>query len=164
MENSIQNEIIKLLTEDARYTPNQIAAMLGIEEKQVKDAVKQLEESGVIVKYSAIINSENLNLNVVQALIEVKVTPKKLRGFDAVAEEINAFSEVSSLYLMSGGFDIAIFVEGKTLGDISRFVSEKLSTIDGVLSTATHFILKKYKVEGQVTVKSEGAERQLIHA
>ena len=164
MENAIQNEIIKLLTEDARYTPNQIAAMLGIEESQAKDAIKQLEESGVIVKYSAIINSENLNLNVVQALIEVKVTPKKLRGFDAVAEEINAFSEVSSLYLMSGGFDIAIFVEGKTLGDISRFVSEKLSTIDGVLSTATHFILKKYKVEGQVTVKSEGAERQLIHA
>jgi len=164
MENAIQNEIIKLLTEDARYTPNQIAAMLGIEESQAKDAIKQLEESGVIVKYSAIINSENLNLNVVQALIEVKVTPKKLRGFDAVAEEINAFSEVSSLYLMSGGFDIAIFVEGKTLGDISRFVSEKLSTIDGVLSTATHFILKKYKVEGQVTVKSEGAERQLVHA
>ena len=164
MENKLQLELIKLLSEDARYTVAQLSAMTGVSESEVASNIKDLEEKGVIVKYSAIINAENLGETVVQALKEEKVTPKKLRGFDAVAEEINSFNEVKSLYLMSGGFDIAIFVDGKTLADISRFVSEKLSTIDGVLSTATHFILKKYKVEGQVTVKSEGAERQLIHA
>ena len=164
MENKLQLEIIKLLTEDARYTTKQLSAMVGVSEDEVKSAIAQLEDSGVIVKYSAIVNTEKLNLNTVQALIEVKVTPQKLRGFDAVAEQIDNFSEVQSLYLMSGGFDIAVMVEGKTLTDISRFVAEKLSTVDGVISTATHFILKKYKIEGQVTQKTEGAERQLIHA
>lgn len=160
--NKLQSELLKLLTEDARYTPCQLSAMTGASEEEVVSAIAELENQGVIVKYSAIVNNEGFN--VVQALIEVRVTPKKLRGFDAVAEELDNFPEVKSLYLMSGGFDIAIFVEGKTLTDISRFVSEKLSTIDGVLSTATHFILKKYKIEGQVTVKSDGAERQIIHA
>lgn len=161
---ALRKKLIKLLEEDARYNYRQLAAMTGATEQEVAAAVRELEENGVIVKYSAIVNSESLNQNIVQALIEVRVTPKKLRGFDAVAEEINNYPEVRSLYLMSGGFDIAIFVDGKTLADISRFVSEKLSTIDGVLSTATHFILKKYKIEGQITVKTEGAERQIIHA
>jgi len=161
---ALKKKLLNLLEEDARYSHKQLAAMTGADEEAVAIAVRELEENGVIVKYSAIINSESLNQNIVQALIEVRVTPKKLRGFDAVAEEINNYPEVRSLYLMSGGFDIAIFVEGKTLADISRFVSEKLSVIDGVLSTATHFILKKYKIEGQITVKSEGAERQIIHA
>lgn len=164
MENKLQLELIKLLTEDARYTVSQLSSMTGAKEEEVLGAIAQLEDSGVIVKYSAIINTEKLNINTVQALIEVKVTPQKLRGFDAVAEQIDSFSEVQSLYLMSGGFDIAVMVEGKTLTDISKFVAEKLSTVDGVISTATHFILKKYKIEGQVTQKTEGAERQLIHA
>ena len=140
----LSKKLIKLLEEDARYTHRQLAAMTGATEEEVASAVRELEEKGTIVKYSAIVNSESLNQNIVQALIEVRVTPKKLRGFDAAAEEIINFPEVRSLYLMSGGFDIAIFVDGKTLADISRFVSEKLSAIDGVLSTATHFILKKY--------------------
>lgn len=160
--NNLQSELLKLLSEDARYSAKQLASMTGKTEAEVLSAIKELEDAGVIVKYSAIVNSESFN--VVEALIEVRVTPKKLRGFDAVAEELDNFPEVKSLYLMSGGFDIAIFVEGKTLADVSRFVSEKLSTIDGVLSTATHFILKKYKIEGQVTVKADGAERQIVHA
>ncbi len=160
--NNLQSELLKLLTEDARYSVKQLSSMTGSSESAVQAAIKELEDTGVIVKYSAIVNNESFN--VVQALIEVRVTPKKLRGFDAVAEELDNFPEVKSLYLMSGGFDIAIFVEGKSLADISRFVSEKLSTIDGVLSTATHFILKKYKIEGQVTVKTDGAERQIVHA
>ena len=144
----LKNEIIKLLDENARYTNKQLAALTGVTEQQATDAVRQLEADGVIVKYSAIINTEAMDdiHKKVNALIEVKVAPQKLKGFDSYAEEIYNFSEVKSLYLMSGGFDIAIFVDGKTLADISRFVSEKLSTIDGVLSTATHFILKKVMV------------------
>ena len=160
----LQNKLISLLTENARYTIKQLSAMTGEDEKTVEKAVKEMEEKGIIVKYAAIIDGEKINENIVQALIEVKVTPQKLRGFDAFAEQITSFEEVKSLYLMSGGFDIAIFIEAKTLAGISRFVSEKLSTVEGVLSTATHFILKKYKIEGQSTVKNDGKDRQIIHA
>ena len=159
----IQAKLIKLLKEDARYTAEELAAMVGESEENVKRELRALEESGVIVKYTAITNSELENAGVVEALIEVKVTPKRLKGFDEIAEEINRFREVRSLYLMSGGYDIAIFVEGKTLTDVARFVSEKLSALEGVLSTATHFILKKYKIEGLITNRPT-AERQLIHA
>lgn len=112
MEN-LQAALIRLLEEDARYTVLELAAMTGASAEEVKAEVRRLESDGVIVKYSAIVNSERLNVNTVQALIEVRVTPKKLRGFDAVAEELNNYPEVKSLYLMSGGFDIAIFVEAK---------------------------------------------------
>ena len=100
----------------------------------------------------------------VQALIEVKVSPQKLKGFDSYAEEIYSFKEVSSLYLMSGVFDLAVFVEGKDITDIARFVSERLSVIDGITSVQTHFILKRYKIEGQITKVSDERERQLIQA
>ena len=160
----LKNKLISLLTENARYTLKQLSSMTGADEKTVEKAIKEMEDSGVIVKYSAIIDGEKLSDNIVQALIEVKVTPQKLRGFDAFAEQITSFDEVKSLYLMSGGFDIAIFIEANTLAGVSRFVSEKLSTVEGVLSTATHFILKKYKIEGQPTVKNDGEGRQIIHA
>ncbi len=159
----LQAKLIRLLKEDARYTAEELAAMVGESAETVKAEIRALEDDGVIVKYTAITNSEIENENLVEALIEVRVTPKRLKGFDAIAEEINRFKEVRSLYLMSGGYDIAIFVEGKTLTDVARFVSEKLSGLEGVLSTATHFILKKYKIEGQITYKPT-AERQLIHA
>lgn len=159
----LQAKLIRLLKEDARYTAEELAAMVGESAETVKAEIRALEDDGVIVKYTAITNSEIENENLVEALIEVRVTPKRLKGFDAIAEEINRFKEVRSLYLMSGGDDIAIFVEGKTLTDVARFVSEKLSGLEGVLSTATHFILKKYKIEGQITYKPT-AERQLIHA
>ena len=159
----LQAKLIRLLKEDARYTAEELAAMVGESAEKVKAEIRALEDDGVIVKYTAITNSEIENENLVEALIEVRVTPKRLKGFDAIAEEINRFKEVRSLYLMSGGYDIAIFVEGKTLTDVARFVSEKLSGLEGVLSTATHFILKKYKIEGQITYKPT-AERQLIHA
>ena len=159
----LQAKLIRLLKEDARYTAEELAAMVGESAETVKAEIRALEDDGVIVKYTAITNSEIENENLVEALIEVRVTPKRLKGFDAIAEEINRFKEVRSLYLMSGGDDIPIFVEGKTLTDVARFVSEKLSGLEGVLSTATHFILKKYKIEGQITYKPT-AERQLIHA
>ncbi len=159
----IQEKLIRLLKDDARYTAKELAAMLGESEETVSREIAALENEGVIVKYTAITNSEKITADLVEALIEVRVTPKRLKGFDAIAEEIDRFEEVRSLYLMSGGYDIAVFVEGKTLTDVARFVSEKLSALEGVLSTATHFILKKYKIEGQITYKTDTG-RQLIHA
>lgn len=160
----IKNDVLKLLSENARYTFKEIAMMLDVGEKSVEDAVSSLERDGVIVKYSAILNTETLAENTVQALIEVKVAPQKLKGFDSYAEEIYSFPEVVSLYLMSGGFDLAVFVEGKRLTDIAKFVAEKLSIIDGITSVATHFILKKYKIEGTITKQSEESKRQIIQA
>ena len=159
-----KNDLIALLKENARYTYTEMALMLSSDEKTVKDAVTSLENDGVIVKYSAILNTEVMAKNNVQALIEVKVAPQKLKGFDAYAEEIYSFPEVTSLYLMSGGFDLAVFVEGEHLTDIARFVAEKLSVIDGIIGVATHFILKKYKIEGVVAKQNEESKRQIVQA
>lgn len=150
-----QTEILKILQEDGRCTPAKIAVMLGKTEAEVAAAVRGMEEKGIIVKYTAIVNGERMAEETVQALIEVRVSPQKASGFDAIAEEIYRFDEVKSCYLMSGGYDLAVFIEGKTLRDVARFVSERLSTLDDVLSTATHFILKKYKIEGTITDKED---------
>lgn len=160
----IKNSIIKLLTENARYTYKQMADMLGRTEEEIKQLVSELESEGVIVKYSAILNTEVMTERAVQALIEVKVAPQKLSGFDAYAEQIYKFKEVNSLYLMSGGFDLAIFVEGRDITDIAKFVAEKLSVIDGIVAVQTHFILKKYKIEGQVTKPTQEISRQIYGA
>lgn len=164
--NKLKSELISFLSDDARYSSEQLSFMTGASVKDVEKAVSELEKDGVIVKYSAIVNTEAMaELNKkVQALIEVKVAPQKLKGFDSYAEEIYNFSEVQSLYLMSGGFDLAVFVEGKDITDIARFVSEKLSVIDGINSVQTHFILKKYKIEGHVAKPSDESKRQIIQA
>ncbi len=162
MEN-LKKQIIKLLTEDARYTYLQMAKMLGEKEEIIERAVKELEKDGVIVKYSAIINAEALNEEKVQALVEVKVALQR-NVFDKYAEEICSFSEVTGLYLMSGGFDLAVFVEGRSITDIARFISEKLSVIDGIVSVQTQFILKRFKIEGQNTKPSGKGDRQVIQA
>ncbi len=163
MEN-LKKELINLLVENARYTVKELSAIVQADESLVETAIKELQDDGIIVKYSAIVNTEALSSTKVQALIEVKVAPQKLNGFDSYAEEIYNFTEVQSLYLMSGGFDLAVFVEGNTLGDISKFIAEKLSVIDGITSVQTHFILKKYKVEGQITRRTEESKRQILHA
>ena len=160
----LKNKLIELLTENARYTYAQLGAMIGCDERAIENAVKELQAEGVIVKYSAIINTEAMENKRVEALIEVKVAPQKLNGFDSYAEEIYSFKEVKSLYLMSGGFDLAVFVEGDDITDIAKFVAERLSVIDGIVSVQTHFILKKYKIEGQVTKPTDKRERQLIQA
>ena len=151
----LESDILKSLQEDCRCAPAKIAVMRGKKEEEIVSAVRSLEERGVIVKYTAIVNGEQLDEEAVQALIEVRVSPQKASGFDAIAEEIYRFDEVKSCYLMSGGYDLAVFIEGKTLRDVARFVSERLSTIDDVLSTATHFILKKYKIEGTIADKED---------
>ncbi len=158
----LQSLLINYLSENARYTNVQLAAMTGESEEKVASAISELEKNGTILKYSAIVNSEKIEGTSVEALIEVKVKPQKLKGFDAFAEELSSFKEVQSLYLMSGGFDLAVFIKGKTLNEVARFVSEKLAVVDGVIGCATHFILKKYKVEGQMAVPLEGRERLLV--
>jgi len=163
MEN-LKKNLVKLLGENARYTFSQLSKMTGEPEDKVKSAVEELESDGVIVKYAAIINTEKSSDKKVQALIEVKVAPQKLNGFDSYAEQIYNFPEVTSLYLMSGGFDLAVFAEGESLADIAKFISAKLSVIDGIVGVQTHFILKKYKIEGQITCVKEESKRQIIHA
>lgn len=159
----LKKDLIKLLGENAKYSYKQMASMLGVLEVDVEKAVKEMEKDGVILKYAAIFDTESIE-DSVEALIEVKVAPQKLNGFDSYAETIYQFPEVKSLYLMSGGFDLAIFVEGKNLTDLSKFVAEKLSVIDGITAVQTHFVLKKYKVEGQITGKPQERKRQIIGA
>ena len=160
----LERDILNILTEDARISHKKIAAMLSVSEQEVSQAVTELEKQGVLVKYTAIINSEKADDVLVEALIEVKVTPKKKEGFDGIAKQIASFPEVKAVYLMSGAYDLAVFVEDKTLQQVSRFVSERISTFDGVLSTATHFILKKYKIEGVLTEKDDEDRRISIQA
>ena len=157
----LESDILKILEEDCRYSAAKIAVMLGKTEQEICAAIESMEERGVIDKYTAIVNGERLSDETVQALIEVRVTPQKTNGFDAIAEEIYRFDEVKSCYLMSGGFDLAVFIEGKSLREVARFVTERLSTIDDILSTATHFILKKYKIEGTVADREDAANMRL---
>ena len=121
-----------------------------------------MEKSGVIAKYTVLVNEDKLGDDGVQALIEVKVSPQFSHGFDSIAEDIYQFDEVKSVYLMSGAYDLAVFIEGKTLREVAGFVSEKLSVMDKVLSTATHFILKKYKSEG-VVLQDEKQKRLAVN-
>ena len=158
----LERDILNILTEDARISAKKIAAMLSVDEEQVKSCIAEMEKSGLLVKYTAIVNSEKTEDTLVEALIEVKVTPKKKEGFDGIAKQIASFPEVKAVYLMSGAYDLAVFIEDKTLQQVSRFVSERISTFDGVLSTATHFILKKYKIEGTLTEKEDVDYRQII--
>ena len=159
---TIEKEILDVLKEDARIPASKIAAMLSVDEAQVKACIADMEKSGVLVKYTAIVNSEKADDAIVEALIEVKVTPKKKEGFDGIAKQIASFPEVKAVYLMSGAYDLAVLIEDKTLQQVSRFVSERISTFDGVISTATHFILKKYKIEGTLTEKEDVDYRQII--
>lgn len=159
---SLEKDILAILEADSRTPMDRLGAMLGISAERAKEEVKKLEDKGLIVKYTAIINSDEADENRVEALIEVKVTPQKGEGFDAIAREIAEHPEVKNLYLMSGGYDLAVIVEGSSLKSISRFVSERISTYDSVLSTATHFILKKYKVEGALLKKKEDSDRLSI--
>ncbi len=161
---AFERDILNVLTEDARISHKKIAAMLSVDEAAVSAAIAEMEKSGLLVKYTAIVNSEKAEDALVEALIEVKVTPKKKEGFDGIAKQIAAFPEVKAVYLMSGAYDLAVFLEDKTLQQVSRFVSERISTFDGVLSTATHFILKKYKIEGVLTERENEDRRLSVQA
>ncbi|SFL13365.1 DNA-binding transcriptional regulator, Lrp family [Paenibacillus sp. 1_12] len=154
--------IIELLKEDARRSSALIATMLGASEAEVSGAIRELEEANVIVKYATVVNWSKVDDDKVTALIEVQITPERGRGFDAIAERIYLYPEVKSVYLMSGAYDLLVEIEGKTLKEVASFVSNKLSPIDRVLSTKTHFILKKYKQDGIIFEDKEEDPRLLI--
>lgn len=153
------DELLKLLQENAIESAENLAKMLGLEPKEVRARIAAYEKEGVIRGYQAIINEDQLQLGRVTAVIEVGVTPQREGGFNLIAERISKFDEVSSLHLMSGGFDLLLFVEGRTLQDVGAFVSERLATIDGVTSTSTHFMLKTYKRHGVLMESNDEYER-----
>lgn len=155
----MQNEVLRMLNENARLTPGQIAERLNKSEKEVAALIKRLEEDNIIKGYRAIIDESVFSSNCVKAIIEVKVRPERDGGFNNIAKRVSKFSEVSSLYLVSGGFDLLIEVQGGTLQEVADFVSSKLSTIEGVISTSTHFLLKKYKESGKMLHNEEEYER-----
>ena len=153
-------KVLELLYEDARVTPERAAVMLGMREEDVRAAVDKLEQERVIVGYPALVNWDKTPIEKVKAVIEVKVTPQRDMGFDAIAARIYRFDEVTAVYLMSGAYDLMLEVQDESLRTLANFVSQKLATIDSVLSTATHFVLKKYKVDG-VILEEEHADHRL---
>jgi DNA-binding Lrp family transcriptional regulator len=158
------DEILEILEKDARTSPEEIAKMMNMTPRAVRNSIKKYEKDGVILKYKTILNKELIHEDDshVRALIEVKVMPKKNVGFDYLAERIYQFPEVSSCYLMSGTYDLLLVVEGKNLKTISNFVSEKLSPMESVTGTVTHFILQKYKEDGDILRKAKKDKRQAI--
>jgi DNA-binding Lrp family transcriptional regulator len=157
------DSLLKLIRENAAWKPAELAAMLNLSENEVIDRIKKYEAEHVILGYRAILNEEKLGLEAVRAVIEVKITPERGGGFDRLAERIAKYSEVQSCYLMSGGYDLLVVVEGNNLREVATFVSEKLATVQGVISTATHFMLKPYKEQG-VLMKIETNEERLAVA
>jgi DNA-binding Lrp family transcriptional regulator len=152
--------ILKLLQENAALKPAQLAKMLNLPESEIAAKIKAYEESEVILGYRAVLNEEKIGLDIVRAVIEVKITPERGGGFDRLAERIAKYAEVRSCYLMSGGYDLLVVVEGTNLRELATFVSEKLATIHGVISTATHFMLKIYKEQG-LLIREEANEERL---
>ncbi len=143
-------QILNLLAQDARLTASQIAERTGQPEAEVRETIARLEAEGVISSYRAIIDWDKAGIERVYGFIEVKVTPQRGLGFDAVATRLMEFPEVHSLYLMSGAYDLMVVVQGKTMREVAWFVAERLAPLETVLSTATHFVLKRYKVDGSV--------------
>ncbi|MBR4234429.1 MAG: Lrp/AsnC family transcriptional regulator [Clostridia bacterium] len=154
--------ILEILANDARTAPEAIAVMTGRSTDEVKSAIARLERERILLKYPAMVNWDRVREDRVEALIEVKVTPQRDEGFDVIAEKIYNFEEVRSVYLMSGAFDLLVIVEGTNIKQLALFVAEKLSTIEHVLSTATHFVLKKYKQDGVITEKTAVDDRMQV--
>lgn len=158
----LRNEILNIIEKNSRVNTNEIAVRLGVTEAEVVEEMDKMENEGIICGYHTMINWEKTSDEKVTALIEVRVTPQRGEGFDNIAERIYKYPEVKSVYLISGGYDLLITLEGKTLKEVSTFVSDKLSTLETVLSTATHFILKKYKDHGTIMAKKHEDERMKI--
>ena len=155
----MKNKILKLLEDDARLTERQLAIMLDTDEASIKAEIESLEQSGTILGYKTMIDWEKTDRESVCAMIDVKLTPQRDRGFDRVAEKIYNYPEVQAVYLMSGAYDLSVLREGQTMNEVASFVSQKLSTIDSVTSTATHFVLHKYKDKGVLYDAPEIDER-----
>ena len=156
------DKLLRLLSENSDYSPAELALMLDETEENIIDRIRSYEKQGIIKGHRAIVDFENVEDSGVTAYIELKVTPLKEKGFDEVAEKIMRFDEVASVYLMAGTYDLALMVKGDTIQDVSSFVSRKLSALDGILSTATHFILKRYKDDGVILTDIPDDERRCM--
>ena len=158
----MREKILAIIEKNSRIDLKDLAALLGESEAAVANEIADMEKENIICGYHTMINWDNTGNEKVIALIEVKVTPQRGMGFDKIAERIYQYSEVNSVYLMSGAFDFTVIIEGKTMREVAQFVSEKLSPMDSVLSTATHCVLKKYKDHGTVMYEKPGDERMMI--
>lgn len=158
----MREKILSVIEKNSRINIEELAILLGEDETAIANEIADMEKEGVICGYHTLINWDKTNNEKVNALIEVRVTPQKGMGFDNIAERIYQFSEVNAVYLMSGSFDFTVFIEGRTMRDVAQFVSDKLAPMDSVLSTATHFVLKKYKDHGTILSAKKKDERQLI--
>ena len=159
------DKLLQILGSNSQFSTAELAAMLGEPEDYIAAQIREYEAKGIIKGYQAVVNWDEINDNrFVEALIELKVAPKKETGFDEMAETCMAFEEVESIYLMAGVYDFALIVKGETMQDIAMFVAKKLSTIDGVISTGTHFIMRRYKDRGMNLFESDGTadERSMI--
>ena len=155
-------KLLKYLEGNAKYTPKELAALLDVSEKEVEEEIEKMEEEGVIRGYKTLISWDKEIPEMVEAIIELKVSPQKGVGFDMVASEIAAFPQVRGVYLVSGGFDLAVIVRDMSMKEIALFVGERLATIDTVLSTATHFLLNAYKADGKILVSCKKDERVIM--
>ena len=158
----MRGKILQLKAKNSKLTPEEIAKEINADPQQVAKEIKLMEENRVICGYNTLINYDNTDRELVTALIEVKVTPQRGDGYDKIAERIYRFDEVKAVYLMSGGFDLTVILEKSSLKEIALFVSDKLATIDSVTSTATHFVLKKYKDHGIVIERGDKKDRRMI--
>ena len=158
----MREQILTFLEKNSRIDPKELAILLGSDEVTIMNEIAKMEEEKVICGYHTLIDWEKVSDEKVTALIEVRVTPMRGQGFDSIAERIYNYPEVRSVYLISGAYDLMVILEGETLKQVSGFVSDKLSTLDSVLSTATHFILKKYKDHGTIFTKKSKDERMLV--
>ena len=158
----MNKEILKILENDARATPEQISTMTGIPANEVTKQIKQAEKEHVILKYKAMINWDKVENEQVSALIEVRVSPQRDVGFGSIAERIYRFPQARTVYLLSGTYDLLVLVTGKTMHEVAEFVSQKLAPIEGVQGTVTHFMLKKYKEDGEVIEDKEASKRQAV--
>ncbi len=157
-----KEELLSVLEKNSRIGVKELAVILGEDEIAVANELAALEADGTICGYHTLVNWENTSVEKVSALIEVRVTPQRGQGFDSIAERIYNYPEVHAVYLISGGYDLLVSLEGKTLKEVAGFVSDKLSTLDSVLSTATHFVLKKYKDHGTILARKHSDEREMI--
>ena len=158
----MREKILAVMEKNSRIDIRDLAVLLGESEVSVANEIAQMEKEHIICGYHTLINWDNTSDEKVVALIEVKVTPQRGMGFDKIAERMYQYNEVNAVYLMSGAYDFTVFIEGRTMREVALFVSEKLSTLESVLSTATHFVLKKYKDHGTVLVQEDQDERMLI--
>ncbi len=158
----MREQILSIIEKNSRIDLHELAIILGADEATIVSEMEKMENEGIICGYHTRIDWEKTDVEKVNALIEVRVTPQRGNGFDSVAERIYKYPEVNAVYLISGGYDLLVTLEGKSLKEVSRFVTEKLSTLDSVISTATHFILKKYKDHGTILGTDEVDERMQV--